>query len=41
MSEELETECHKRVDGIHCVCWYDGERCCACGAPEMEQSILL
>lgn len=22
-------------DGLHCECWYDGDACCNCGAPEM------
>jgi hypothetical protein len=26
-----ETPCPKREDKQHCNCWYDGERCCACG----------
>lgn len=26
-----ETPCPKREDKQHCDCWYDGERCCACG----------
>jgi len=27
---EEETPCLKRDDGIHCNCWYDGKKCCAC-----------
>ena len=27
----VETPCPKREDKQHCVCWYDGELCCACG----------
>ena len=26
-----ETPCPKREDKMHCVCWYDGKECCACG----------
>lgn len=26
-----ETDCPKREDRMHCNCWYDGGRCCACG----------
>mgnify|MGYP001598549538 FL=1 len=26
-----ETPCPDRKDSIHCVCWYDGLACCACG----------
>lgn len=37
MSEEhWETPCPKREDKLHCECWYDGEKCCACGDPEMS-----
>ncbi len=32
---DWETPCPEREDGQHCDCWYDGEACCACGAPEM------
>jgi len=32
---DWETACPKRADAQHCNCWYDGEKCCACGAPEM------
>ena len=31
MSEE--GKCSKREEGIHCVCWDDGDACCACGDP--------
>ncbi len=24
-------------DSVHCRCWYDGEKCCKCGAPEMTE----
>ena len=30
--QDWETDCPKRDDGQHCSCWYDNERCCACGA---------
>lgn len=32
-----ESLCHKSLDGSkqHCRHWYEGEACCACGAPEM------
>jgi len=30
---DWETPCPKREDKRHCNCWYDGEACCACGAP--------
>lgn len=26
-----ETPCKSREDGLHCDCWYDGGKCCACG----------
>lgn len=26
-----ETDCRKNDDNIHCVHWYDGDKCCACG----------
>lgn len=26
--------CPKRDDRIHCTCWWDGDKCCACGARE-------
>jgi hypothetical protein len=29
--DNTETPCHKRQDGQHCNCWYDGGACCACG----------
>ncbi len=32
-----ETACPKREDKIHCDCWYDGDRCCACGDPKMTE----
>ena len=28
--------CPKREDNQHCNCWYDGGKCCGCGAPEMS-----
>ena len=34
-------------DAFHCVHWYDGDACCACGAPPMtdeqkrEQGMLI
>ena len=31
--DDEETPCPKRDDKQHCNCWYDGEACCACGAP--------
>ncbi|MGH8899430.1 MAG: hypothetical protein ACRDZ4_20995 [Egibacteraceae bacterium] len=30
---EWETACPERADQKHCVCWYDGDPCCACGDP--------
>ena len=30
--EQMEEKCEKMDDGIHCVCWYECEPCCACGA---------
>jgi hypothetical protein len=33
-----ETECPKMEDGIHCQHWYDGGKCCACGAPAMSEA---
>lgn len=29
--KDWETDCPKRDDQMHCNCWYDGGRCCACG----------
>jgi hypothetical protein len=29
--DKFETECPKRGDHQHCVCWYDNTPCCACG----------
>lgn len=26
-----ETPCRKREDGLHCECWYGGNKCCGCG----------
>ena len=38
ISEEAwDTPCPKRDDKIHCTCWYDGEPCCACGAPGLSE----
>lgn len=31
-----ETPCPKRDDEIHCVCWWEGEACCACDDPAFE-----
>ena len=33
---DWETPCPNREDGIHCNCWYDGGRCCACGDDTKE-----
>lgn len=34
---DAETEhCPKMSDGTHCEHWWDGEACCACGAPAMS-----
>lgn len=30
-----DERCASGQDGIHCRCWFDGDACCACGAPEM------
>ena len=35
---DWETPCPKRADKTHCDCWYDGETCCACGAPAMTDA---
>lgn len=29
--DDWEGACLARVDAMHCQCWYDGLRCCACG----------
>lgn len=29
--DDWETPCRDRHDQKHCVHWYDGEPCCACG----------
>jgi len=29
--------CYKRTDQTHCRCWWDGDACCACGAPAMSE----
>lgn len=35
-----ETTCPKREDHQHCNCWYDGEKCCACGDnPQLENEV--
>ena len=26
----LEGWCPEREDKTHCVCWWDGEKCCGC-----------
>ena len=31
--QDWETPCPKRDDSMYCVCWYDGDPCCACGDP--------
>lgn len=36
-TNDWETPCLKREDGIHCTCWYDGEKCCACGDPALPE----
>ena len=35
--QDWETPCPKRDDKTHCTCWYDGGKCCSCGAPESEE----
>ncbi len=37
-NSDKETPCTKREDKIHCECWWDGDKCCACGAPEMSHA---
>lgn len=37
-SYEESENCRKREDAQHCNCWYDGEKCCACGAPALPES---
>lgn len=37
MSKDWETPCPKREDGIHCTCWYDGDKCCGCGDPALPE----
>lgn len=34
--DDWETPCPKRVDNVHCSCWYDGYACCSCGDPATE-----
>ena len=35
---EEDQECPKSKDGNgHCECWWDGGRCCWCGAEEMNE----
>lgn len=29
--DEAETPCAIRDDGLHCACWYGGNKCCGCG----------
>lgn len=36
-ASDWETPCPKRDDRIHCHCWWEGERCCSCGAPAMTE----
>lgn len=33
-----DEHCASSPDGMHCVHWWDGERCCQCGAAEMPDS---
>ena len=37
--EDWETPCSVHPDGQHCVCWYDGKKCCACGDPAEGESM--
>lgn len=25
------------IQGVHCECWYDGDRCCNCGDPAVRE----
>jgi len=36
-----EEFCPKTEDHIHCEHWWDGECCCACGAPAMTDEQKL
>ena len=35
MTDDWETPCPTREDKMHCDHWYDGDKCCSCGAPAM------
>lgn len=35
--EAAEQTCPNREDDMHCIHWWDGEPCCACGAPAMTE----
>jgi len=37
MAEDEDGYCEKHEEGTHCECWWDGEACCACGAPGMTE----
>ena len=36
-----ETPCIWRDDRMHCNCWYDGGRCCACAENALELTVRL
>ena len=38
MAEKKEEFCPARDDTIHCVHWWDGEKCCSCESNEGEIS---
>lgn len=37
-ADDEETPCPKMDDGKHCIHWYDGAACCACGDPAQTES---
>lgn len=39
--EEAETRCPRSDDDQHCRHWYDGGRCCSCGAPGMTEEQMV
>jgi hypothetical protein len=40
--EEYDQECPASKDGRgHCMCWWDGDDCCWCGAPAMTEEAKL
>lgn len=41
LEEEEDEFCLKREDKTHCVHWWDGQSCCACGAGKVKLNLKL